>query len=289
VAGATVAVVDVAARPLFDCDLSSLRPLALGQNSFLYAADGSSLGAIPAVQNRQPVSLRQVSPWLQQATVAAEDRRFWSHGAVDVKGIVRAAAADLRAGRVVQGGSTITQQLVRNLYLGPRAEPTLARKLREICLATKLEERWSKRRILVAYLNHVFYANRAYGAQAAGWTYFSRPANKLDLAQSALIAGLPQAPSLYDPFRHPRGRARPPQPRPALGARLGLEHARAVPAGRLASARPRTGEAVRASAGARSLPLRATRARPPLRLARRAGRRAPRRDDARPTLADAGP
>jgi len=191
------------AQPLFDCDLSSVRPLALGQNSFLYAADGSALGVVPSVRNRQPVSLRQTSPWLRKATVAVEDRRFWRHGAVDPEAVVRAAVANVRAGRIVQGGSTITQQLVRNLYLGARSGPSLSRKLREVCLARKLEERWSKRRILVAYLNHVFYGNHAYGVEAAAWTYFSRPARKLDLAQSALIAGLPQAPSFDDPFRRP--------------------------------------------------------------------------------------
>jgi penicillin-binding protein 1A len=203
IAAAAVAAGRMVARPLLDCDLSSLRPLALGQNSFLYARDGSALGAVPSVKNRQPVSFRQVSPWLRKATVAVEDQRFWTHGAVDLEGVVRAALANVRAGRIVQGGSTITQQLVRNLYLGTGPEPSLSRKLREVCLARKLEESWSKRRILTSYLNHVFYGNRSYGVAAAAWTYFSRPASKLGLAQSALIAGLPQAPSLYDPFRRP--------------------------------------------------------------------------------------
>jgi penicillin-binding protein 1A len=202
-AAAAVAGGRVLARPLLECDLASPRPLALGQSSFLYAADGSALGAIPSERNRQPVSLRQISPWLRRATIAVEDRRFWTHGALDLEGIVRAAVANLRAGRIVQGGSTITQQLARNLYLGTQSGATLERKLREICLARKLGQRWTKRRILVAYLNHVFYGNRAYGVEAAAWTYFSRPARKLDLAESALVAGLPQAPSLYDPFRRP--------------------------------------------------------------------------------------
>ena len=230
------------ARPLLECDLASLRPLALGQNSFLYAADGAALGAIPSERNRQPVSLGQVSPWLRKATVAVEDRRFWTHGAVDPEGLVRAAVANLRAGRVVQGGSTITQQLVRNLYLGTQSEPSLSRKLREVCLARKLEERWTKRRVLVSYFNHVFYGNRAYGVAAAAWTYFSRPPSRLDLPQSALIAGLPQAPSLYDPFRRPAaalarrnlvlrsmleaGSVTPAQYREAVRGPLGLEPGR---------------------------------------------------------------
>ena len=97
------------------CDLSSLRPVAIGQNSFVYAANGSLLGSIPAERNRQPVRASEMSRWIRKATIAIEDRRFYEHGGVDVEGIARAAVADLRAGRVVEGGSTITQQLVRNL------------------------------------------------------------------------------------------------------------------------------------------------------------------------------
>src|SRR5206468_9569066 len=115
--------------------------------------------------------------------------------------------ADVRAGKVVQGGSTITQELVRNLYLS--REQTLKRKLTEACLAIKLSRQWSKDRILTAYLNQVFYGNHAYGIEAAAETYFSRMAKDLTLDQAALLAGLPQAPSSYDPFRNPtaaRGR-----------------------------------------------------------------------------------
>ncbi len=189
------------------CDLSHLRSVRIGQNSFVYAADGSSLGAIPSERNRQPVAWRQMSPWIKRATVAIEDRRFYEHRGIDPEGIARALWADIRAGRAVEGGSTITQQLVRNLY--DQRERTLTRKLREACLALKLNDRWSKRRILRTYLNQVFYGNHAYGIEAASQTYFSRPARKLTLAQAALLAGLPQAPTVYDPFQHPaRARAR---------------------------------------------------------------------------------
>jgi penicillin-binding protein 1A len=169
----------------------------------VYAADGSLLGTVPTGRNREPVALWRMSRWLPRASVAIEDRRFWSHGALDYTAIARAALADLHAGRIVQGGSTITQQLVRDRYLGHRPI-TLPRKLQEACLAVELARRWSKRRILNTYLNLVFYGHHAYGAQAAAWTYFSRPARRLSLAQAALLAGLPQAPSLDDPFRHPR-------------------------------------------------------------------------------------
>ena len=183
------------------CDLNALRPVAIGENSFVYAADGSLLGAIPAERNRQPVQLREISPWLAKGTVAIEDRRFWQHGGVDLEGIARALWEDVRAGRVVQGGSTITQQLVRNLYIS--RERTVQRKLKEVCLAVKLSHAWSKERILAAYMNQVYYGNLAYGIEAAAQTYFSKHAKDLTLAEAALLAGLPQAPSDYDPFNAP--------------------------------------------------------------------------------------
>ncbi|HEX6491217.1 MAG TPA: PBP1A family penicillin-binding protein [Gaiellaceae bacterium] len=183
------------------CSLSSLRPVSIGANSFIYASDGSLLGAIPAEKNRQPVDLRHISPWMAKATVAIEDRRFYQHGGIDYQGILRAAIKDLRAGKIVQGGSTITQQLVRNLYISPQR--TLARKLKEACLAIKLARSKSKNWILDQYMNAVYYGNHAYGIEAAAQTYFSRPAATLTLDQSALLAGLPQAPSIYDPIHRP--------------------------------------------------------------------------------------
>jgi penicillin-binding protein 1A len=185
------------------CSLDALRPAALGRNSFVYAANGSLLGGIPSERNRQPVALEQISPWLRHATIAIEDRRFYDHGGVDYEGIARALWRDLRAGRVVEGGSTITQQLVRVLYIR-RHEISLGRKLKEACLAIKLSRAWSKDRILKTYLNHVFYGNQAYGVEAAAQTYFSRHARGLGLRESALLAGLTQAPSRYDPFRFPK-------------------------------------------------------------------------------------
>jgi len=183
------------------CTLSSLRPVTIGSNSFVYAADGSLLGSIPAEHNRQPVPLKQVSPWIVKATIAVEDRRFYQHGGVDYEGILRAALRDLNKGKVVEGGSTITQQLVRNLYIS--RERTFERKIREACLAIKLSRNWSKQRILAAWMNQVYFGNHAYGVEAAAQTYFSKPAKDLTMMQAALVAGLPQAPSLYDPVLHP--------------------------------------------------------------------------------------
>ena len=183
------------------CDLDSLRPVSIGQNTFLYAANGSLLGSIPAERNRQPVTAEGMSLWTRKATIAVEDRRFFTHGGVDLEGIARAAVADLRAGEVVEGGSTITQQLVRNLYIS--RERTVQRKVKEACLATKLDGAWSKQRILTTYLNQVYYGNQAYGIEAASQTYYSKPAAELNLAESALLAGLTQAPSSYNPFTTP--------------------------------------------------------------------------------------
>jgi penicillin-binding protein 1A len=183
------------------CDLESLKPVAIGQNSFVYAADGSVLGAIPAERNRQPVKLTEMSSWVTKATVAIEDRRFFEHGGLDYEAIIRAAVRNLEEGAIVQGGSTITQQLVRNLYIG--RERSLERKTKEACLALKLEEEHTKQWILETYMNQVYFGNHAYGIEAAAQTYFSKSSSKLDIVQAALLAGLPQAPSVYDPFKRP--------------------------------------------------------------------------------------
>src|SRR5919197_5591410 len=158
-------------RVLVGCDLASTHPRFLGQSSFVRAADGSLLGAVPSTWHRQPVPLNRMSPWLAKATVAVEDRRFWvRNSALDAEAIVRAAVADVKAHRTVQGGSTITQQLARDRYLHS-PQPTLQRKLREACLAAQLEHRTPKRLILEQYLNGAFYGNYALGVQAAARTY----------------------------------------------------------------------------------------------------------------------
>jgi penicillin-binding protein 1A len=202
IVGAVIASgVGAVAKFRSDCSLQELKAVQIGQNSFVYAANGSLLGSIPAERNRTPVLLWKVSPWMAKATVAIEDHRFYEHGGVDYEGIARAAWKDLRAGHVVQGGSTITQQLVRNLYISK--ERTFKRKIKEACLAIRLSRARSKDWILSQYMNQVYYGNHAYGIEAAAQTYFSRHAKTLTLAQSALLAGLPQAPSVYDPLHRP--------------------------------------------------------------------------------------
>jgi penicillin-binding protein 1A len=183
------------------CDLDSLQSIRIGQNSFLYASNGSLLGSIPAERNRQPVERGEMSPWIRKSTIAVEDRRFFRHDGIDIEGIARAAVTDIKAGRIVEGGSTITQQLVRNLYIS--RERTVQRKLKEACLATKLDRAHTKQWILTTYLNQVYYGNQAYGIEAAAQTYFSKPSRELTLTESALLAGLTQAPSIFNPFTNP--------------------------------------------------------------------------------------
>src|SRR4029077_1245243 len=122
---------------LSTCNTSDLRSLRSGANSFLYTNNMHLLGVVPSATNRQPLPLTRISPWLPEATVAIEDARFWQHGALDYQGIARALFQDISKGHIVQGGSTITQELVRNLYIG-NPQRTLSRKIKEACLATKL-------------------------------------------------------------------------------------------------------------------------------------------------------
>ena len=187
--------------------LSSLKPVQKGRSSAIYAADGSLIGFIQAENIRQPVPGRTMPQTLREATVAIEDRDFFDHGALDYTAIARAAWKDaLAGGKPVQGASTITQQLVRNLYIH-NPEETLKRKLIEAHLAYEMEEAHSKDWILTAYLNTAPYGTvegeTAVGVEAAAQTYFGKPAKELDLTESALIAGLPQAPSEYNPFLDP--------------------------------------------------------------------------------------
>lgn len=186
------------------CSLEELERTQLGRNSYVYAADGSLLAMIPAEATREPIELDEMGSWLAKATVAIEDRRFWEHGGVDLRGVVRAAAVDLHSTQMLQGASTITMQLVRNLYEPIGTEKTWRRKLDEVCLAIELDESWSKERILKTYLNQVYFGNRSYGVEAAALTYFGKRARYLTLSEAALLAGLLQAPSSYDPLEHPR-------------------------------------------------------------------------------------
>jgi len=186
--------------------LSSLHPLLNGGSSQVFAADGTRLGFIQSDNVRSPVGWNEIPADLKNATVAIEDQRFYKNNGVDLTGIFRSAVKDIVHGAPLQGGSTITMQLVRNLYLGGD-QRTLRQKIIEAKLAIDYNEHHSKRSILTSYLNSVPYGTvggqTATGVQAAARIFFDKPAFQLDLEQSALLAGLPQAPSEYNPLRNP--------------------------------------------------------------------------------------
>jgi penicillin-binding protein 1A len=189
-------------------NIDQLQPKPQGSVSIVYASDGQRLGFITGDTLRSPVGNRQIPLPVKRATVAIEDRRFYQHGGVDYVGIVRAAIRNVASDHTAQGGSTLTMQLIRNLYTPEsRFQKTLTRKIREAKLADQLEQEHSKAWILVAYLNNVPYGTvggqTAVGIQAAARTFFDKPASQLTLPEAALLAGLPQAPSQYNPFDNP--------------------------------------------------------------------------------------
>ena len=173
----------------------------------MFAADGTRLGFIQSDQLSSPVSWSEIPADLKNATVAIEDQRFYKNNGIDLTAIFRAAVKDLTNGQALQGGSTITMQLMRNLYLGPD-QHTLRQKITEAKLAVEYTEHHSKRSILTSYLNSIPYGTiggqTAIGAQAAARVFFDEPVWQLNLQQAALLAGLPQAPSQYNPFRYPQ-------------------------------------------------------------------------------------
>lgn len=150
-------------------------------------------------QNRVPVSINEMSPYLQQAIIANEDTRFYSHLGIDPIGILRSLVRNIMAGEIVEGGSTVTQQLAREMFLSQ--ERTMTRKMKEALLALVLEQKFSKEEILEAYLNQVYFGEGAYGVEAAAQVYFKKKARDLNLAESALIAGLARGPRLFSPYR----------------------------------------------------------------------------------------
>jgi len=163
------------------------------------AADGSQVASVGDIHGKT-VTLREVPLALQQALIAVEDRRFYEHLGVDPRGLARAMLANLRAGRIVQGGSTLTQQLAKNLFL--TADRTIRRKVQELLLALWLERKFSKDQILTLYLNRVYFGAGNYGVDAAAQRFFGKSVGELSLYESALLAGLLKAPSRYNPARN---------------------------------------------------------------------------------------
>jgi 1A family penicillin-binding protein len=177
------------------------RPVAQAETTKVFAADGSLITTLHAEQDREEVPLTEKAPVLTAAVVSIEDARFFSHKGVDLRAVARAMRSNAEAGAIVEGGSTITQQYVKNVLLD--SKKTVSRKLREAVMAIQLERTHTKEAILEGYLNRIYFGNGAYGVQAASQQYFGKPAAEVTLAESALLAGLIQAPENYDPYTAP--------------------------------------------------------------------------------------
>jgi penicillin-binding protein 1A len=202
----TLAGLGVAAGAIFALSrdlpsLESLRRRPNAVNTTIYDRHGTLIAELHGAENRVLVTSNQIPDVMKEATVATEDSRFYTHHGVDFQGVARAIVENIRAGSVVQGGSTITEQYVKNAYVGN--ERTYKRKIREAVLAWQLEDKWSKDKILTEYLNTVFYGASAYGVEAASLTYFHKHVSKLTLAEAALLAALPKAPSEFTPTVSP--------------------------------------------------------------------------------------
>ncbi|MFC7218095.1 transglycosylase domain-containing protein [Streptomyces polyrhachis] len=193
----------------FDKLPASVEQPPLSQKSTILDKDGGLIATVYA-RNRTVVPLKQVAPAMQQAIVAIEDMRFYEHGAVDLKGILRAVNANAQAGTVQEGASTLTQQYVKNIAMEEAGEDqaklaaatrqTLGRKIRELKLAIQVEQELTKKQILENYLNIAFFGEQAYGVEAAAQRYYSKPAKDLTVPEAAMLAGVVQSPSRYDPL-----------------------------------------------------------------------------------------
>ncbi|MFD0282566.1 transglycosylase domain-containing protein [Streptomyces lutosisoli] len=192
----------------FDEIPDNLKSPALSQRTTILDSQGDQIATVYS-RDRTVVDLKDISPYMQKAIVAIEDSRFYQHGAIDLKGVLRAVNQNAQNGGVAQGASTLTQQLVKNYFVeeagddptkvAQATQQTLGRKIRELKYAIQLEEKLGKKKILENYLNITFFGEQAYGIEAAAQRYFSKPAKDLDLQQSALLAGIVQSPSRYDP------------------------------------------------------------------------------------------
>ena len=177
--------------------LENFRPSAVTR---IVSADGVLLAELFA-EKRDPVPLDTIPDYLTSALMVTEDRKFFKHSGVDLKGILRAVIKDIMAREIVEGASTITQQLAKTLFLTPKK--TIKRKIREAILAFQLERRYTKNEILELYLNQVYFGSGAYGVESAARVFFQKSVKDLNLAESALIAGMPKAPSRYSPLVNP--------------------------------------------------------------------------------------
>jgi membrane peptidoglycan carboxypeptidase len=180
--------------------VSGLASNKMEQDTLIYDRRGNLLADVGKEGNhRIVVPLNYITPWVVKATLATEDRTFYSNSGIDLGGIIRAAVANYQHHRIQQGGSTISQQLVKQVYIGPNAPADIQRKLKEAILAIELNRQYSKNQILEMYLNTIFYGSQTYGIEAAARSYFQTNSHDLSLAQAAMLAGLPQAPTQFNP------------------------------------------------------------------------------------------
>src|ERR671917_1337358 len=186
-------------------DLDDYRSAELAQTSLVYDANGKVVDQLYGVQNRFVVPLEDMAPTLQDAVIAIEDHRFYEHRGLDFEAIGRAAVENVQSLSIQEGGSTVTQQLIKNTYIAQdeRYIPSFERKFVEASLAWQYEKENSKDKILEQYLNTVYFGSNAYGAEAAAKTYFNKKAADLTLPESALLAGIINLPGVYDPFADP--------------------------------------------------------------------------------------
>ncbi|WP_030412584.1 transglycosylase domain-containing protein [Streptomyces sp. NRRL S-1448] len=197
----------------FDEIPANLKTPPLSQRTTIQDSDGNEIAKVYS-RDRTVVSLKNMSPYIQQAIVAIEDARFYQHGAIDVKGILRALNKNAQSGGVSQGASTLTQQYVKNVFVeeagddpdkvAQATQQTIGRKVKELKYAIQVEKELGKRKILQNYLNITFFGEQAYGVEAAAQRYFSKHAKDLNLEESALLAGIVQSPSRYDPVNDPQ-------------------------------------------------------------------------------------
>ncbi|HET7701434.1 MAG TPA: PBP1A family penicillin-binding protein [Candidatus Limnocylindria bacterium] len=203
--GAMGGVAAAAVFGYFAADLPAahdLQTVPVPLTTHIYDRSGEHLLYTLEEERRELISLKEVPEKLQAATISIEDKTFWTNPGIDVAGIIRAFNANMAKGGIAQGGSTITQQLIKTRLLGD--EPTLTRKIKEAILALEVARTFTKDQVLEMYLNQIFYGNQSYGIRAAAKTYFGvADLNQLTLGQMALLAGLPQAPSAYDPIQNP--------------------------------------------------------------------------------------
>lgn len=181
-------------------DIKSLEGYRPIESSIVYSSDGQILTEF-FYERRKFVPHYEIPDVIKRAFIATEDIRFYKHPGVDILGIIRALYRDIKAGEIVEGGSTITQQLAKMLFLKP--EKSITRKIKEAILSIQIEKKYTKDEILGLYLNQAYFGNRAYGIAAAAETYFGKSYKELNLAEIALLAALPKAPSAYNPFKRP--------------------------------------------------------------------------------------